>query len=140
MAKGIRVDQVGAAIEQQLTIYGEEVNGKLTTATEQAMEKLVKLTKATAPKGARGSFRKNITSDSNQLKRAKRSAHGGLHGRVIKSTWYVKAPDYRLTHLLVHGHVTKNGGRTKPDPFLENALAQVLPEYESAVEEAIKNG
>ena len=137
MAKGIRADELGAAIEQQLTIYSEEVNEKLTAATAETMDKLVKLTKATAPKGARGSFRKNITSDSKQLKRAKRSAHGGLHGYVVKSTWYVKPPDHRLTHLLVHGHATKDGGRTKPNPFLQNALDKVLPEYEKEVEEII---
>jgi hypothetical protein len=138
MAKGVRVDKLGAVLEQQLTIYGEEVNEKITTATAEAMDKLVRITKATAPKGASGSFRKSIASDSKQLTRAKRSAHGGLHGRVIKSTWYVKAPDYRLTHLLVHGHATKDGGRTKANPFLQNALDTVLPEYEAAVEEAIK--
>ena len=52
--------------------------------------------------------------------------------------WYVKAPDHRLTHLLVHGHATRNGGRTKANPFLKNALDDVLPEYERAVEEAVK--
>ena len=138
MAKGVRVDQLGAAIEQQLTIYSEEVNEKITAATEASMTKLVERTKATAPTGARGSFRKNITSDSRQLRKAKRSAHGGLHGRVIKSTWYVKPPDHRLTHLLVHGHATRNGGRTKANPFLQNALDQVLPEYEAKVKEVIE--
>ena len=57
---------------------------------------------------------------------------------MTRHIWYVKAPDHRLTHLLVHGHATRNGGRTKPDPFLHNALADVLPEYEKAVEEAVK--
>lgn len=137
MAKGIRVDQLGTAIEQQLTIYGEEINERLTDITAQTMEDLVRKTKATAPKRT-GSFRKNITSDVTQLTKAKRKAHGGLHGRVIKSTWYVKAPDHRLTHLLVHGYAKKNGGRVKGDPFLQNALDEVLPAYEKAVEEAIK--
>ena len=45
---------------------------------------------------------------------------------------------HRLTHLLVHGHATRNGGRTKANPFLKNALDAVLPEYERAVEEAVK--
>jgi hypothetical protein len=53
--------------------------------------------------------------------------------------WHVKAPDYRLTHLLVKGHATKDGGRTKANPFLQNALDQVLPEYEKEVEEAVKS-
>lgn len=137
MAKGIRADKLGAAIEQQLTIYSEEVNEKIATATAETMEKLVKITKDTAPKD-RGSFSKNITSDSNKLRKAKRSAHGGLHGRVIKTTWHVKAPDYRLTHLIVHGHATKDGGRTKANPFLQTALERVLPEYEAKIEEVIK--
>ena len=50
----------------------------------------------------------------------------------------MKAPCHRLTHLLVHGHETRDGGRTRPDPFLKNALDRVLPEYERDVEEAIK--
>jgi hypothetical protein len=39
----------------------------------------------------------------------------------------------------VHGHATKNGGRTRADPFLHNALGHVLPEYERAIEEAVQN-
>lgn len=137
MAEGVRVDQFGKAFERQLTIYSEEVNAALADATEQSMTKLVKLTKANAPV-ASGSFKKNITSDVRNLSKAKRAAHGGLHGRVVRSVWYVKAPDHRITHLLVHGHRTRNGGRTKADPFLQNALDEVIPEYEKAVEEAVK--
>ena len=58
----------------------------------------------------------------------------------MRATWYVKAPHYRLTHLLVHGHAKKDGGRVQGDPFLQNALDEVLPEYERAVEEGLKNG
>ena len=60
------------------------------------------------------------------------------HG-TKKYIWHVKAPDHRLTHLLVHGHATRNGGRTKADPFLQNALDTVLPEYETAVKEAVQS-
>ena len=139
MARTVRLDQMSAAFEQQLTIYSAEVNAQLETATVEAMNDLVKKTKATAPK-ATGRFRRNITSDVKQFEKARTSKHGGLHGKVVKSTWYVKAPDYRLTHLLVKGHAKAGGGRVEGDPFLKNALAEVLPAYEKAVEEAIKNG
>ena len=135
MAKTIKPDNFSAAFEQQLTIYNESVNQKLEAAMFNAMENLVRKTKATAPKKS-GDFRKNITSDVKQYEKAKRKAHGGLHGRVFKTTWYVKAPDHRITHLLVHGHAKKNG-RVDGDPFLHNALDQVLPEYDKAVREAV---
>lgn len=143
MADRIRVksDGLSAALEAQLSRFNEGVNEKLTDAVEEGINQLVKLTKATAPRGRRnGQFRKNIAADKRELKRAKKSAHGGLSGRVTSATWYVKAPDYRLTHLLVHGHATKDGGRTRANPFLQNAVDKVIPEYEQKVEEALKDG
>ena len=128
MAKAIKPDGLAAAIEQQLTLYHEGVLERLDTAGDEAVKKLVKLTKSTAPEGARKSFKRNIAG-----KRLKRDKHGSTH------VWYVKPPDHRLTHLLVHGHATKDGGRTKANPFLQNALDAVLPEYEKAAEEAVKN-
>ena len=127
MAKSIKPGDLAEAIEQELTIYHKDVVERLDFASESAAKKLVKLTKSTAPKGERGSFRRNIA-----CKRVEKTDRGSTY------VWYVKPPDHRLTHLLVHGHAKKNGGRTKANPFLQNALDAVLPEYEQAVEEAIK--
>ncbi len=127
MAKSIKPGDLGTAIGQELNIYHAEIVEKLDAAGDAAIKKLVKLTKSTAPKGARGKFRRSISS-----KLLKRDSRGSSY------VWYVKPPDHRLTHLLVHGHATKDGGRTKADPFLQNALDVVLPEYEEAVKEAIK--
>lgn len=127
MAKSVKLGDLGAAIGQELTIYHTEVIEKLDAAGNAAAKKLVKLTKSTAPKGERGSFQRSISS-----KRLEKNNRGSTY------VWYVKPPDHRLTHLLVHGHATKNGGRTKANPFLKNALDVVLPEFEEAVEEAIK--
>lgn len=127
MAKTIKPEQLCEALRKELTIYAEGVNIRVNTAGFKAMGKLVKLTKASAPTGKRGNFRKNITSQE------KTDGHG-----MKVYTWGVKAPDYRLTHLLVHGHAAKDGGRVPGDPFLQNALDVVLPEYENAVKEALK--
>lgn len=128
MAKNIKPEQLGASIGETLTIYSKNVTERVNVAGSTAAKKLRKLTKATAPV-ASGSYRKNIA-----IKEETGRADG-----MKRFIWYVKTPDARLTHLLVHGHVTKNGGRTKADPFLRNALDQVLPEYERAVEEAVKD-
>lgn len=125
----ITPDKLVEAVKEELTIYHEGVDDKLREITRRHVTDLVKKTKATAPTGKRGSFRKNIAGDFRGLKK----------GRNIKGVWYVKAPDYRLTHLLVHGHAKKDGGRTKANPFLHNALNEVLPAFEKEVEEAVKN-
>lgn len=127
MAKTVKPGDLAAALEQELTIYHSEIVDRLDAAGDAAVKKLVKLTKSTAPEGARGSFKRNIAG-----KRLKRDKNSSTH------VWYVKPPDHRLTHLLVHGHATKDGGRTKASPFLQNALDTVLPEYEEAVKEAVK--
>ena len=129
MSKGINPADLGEALEKELTIYHESVNEAINLATEQAAKKLVKKTKATAPVGARGSYQRNIAS-----KLLTKTRTTAIY------VWYVKAPDYRLTHLLVHGHATKDGGRTRANPFLTNALDEVLPEYEKEIEEAVKGG
>lgn len=123
----IKPGDLGDAIAETLTIYHDHVVARADEEGEAAMKKLVKKTKATAPVGARGSFKKSITSTRQK----------GPRGD--KFIWHVKAPDHRLTHLLAHGHATRDGGRTKGDPFLQNALDEVLPDYEKAIEEAVKD-
>ena len=127
MAKTVKPEKLADAIQQELTLYREGVAERVSAAGITAAENLRKLTKATAPV-ASGDFRKHIA-----IKEVD-SGHGSK-----KYIWHVKAPDHRLTHLLVHGHATKTGGRTKADPFLKNALETVLPEYEQAVKEAVQN-
>lgn len=129
MSKSIKPAELGAAIERELSLYHKGVNEAIDAAGAKAVKELVKRTKATAPVGVRGTFKKNISS-----KQLRKDLNGSTY------VWYVKAPDYRLTHLLVHGHATPTGGRTKADPFLKDAVDQVLPNYQRDVEEALRNG
>lgn len=123
----IKASDFGAAITEQLTIYHEDVVEEVNSAGERAIKKLVSLTKKTAPKKS-GDYAKSITSVAKE-----NPATGDK-----EFTWGARAPHHRLTHLLVKGHPTGNGGRTTGDPFLADALDTVLPEYERDVEEALK--
>ena len=130
-------NELNTEIERVLTIYSEDINEKLRGITRESMKKLVKETRATAPRGRRnGQYKKSITANYQGLKASAR----GLKGQDVKAIWHVKAPDYRLTHLLVHGHATRDGGRTRANPFLQNAVNKVIPEYEQKVQEALSNG
>lgn len=123
MAKTVKPGDLAKVIEDELTIYNERVTARVNTAGEEAMKKLVQRTKATAPK-LTGDYAKHISS--------KRET-GTRGDRFI---WYVKSPEHRLTHLIVKKHAH----RSTPDPFLANAVDEIIPEYENAVEEAVQNG
>lgn len=129
MADTVSIEVLGAAIEQELTIYHQDVVDGLDRVTQQTMKDLVKQTRATAPVGYRGKFKRDITY---QVK--KRSSRGCLY------VWGANAPSYRLTHLVVKGHATRDGGRTRGNSFLQDALDKLLPQYERNVEEVLRNG
>ena len=126
--KPIKGIDLSEAIARELEQYGADLQQGVTAAARTAGRRLVRLTKATAPVGAREKYKRAITMTEESTQ---------VSCRII---WHVKPPEHRLTHLLVHGHATKDGGRTKSNPFLQNALDQVLPKYEKDVRKVIQKG
>lgn len=119
---------LGEAIARELTLYHENVVEKVNAAGETSIKKMVALAKSGAP-AKTGRLKKNITY---------KPIDGG-HG-MKTYVLYAKAPSHRIFHLAVHGHATVNGGRARGNGFMANAVDTVLPEYEQAIEEAIRNG
>lgn len=117
--------QISEAVGDILYEYQTDVLNGINAAGEAAMSDLVKITKRTAPKQT-GKFRRNIT-----FKRE-------LTVAGDRFIWYVTGKSYRLTHLLAHGHASRNGGRVPGNPFLANALGKVLPGYESKIEGVLR--
>lgn len=129
MANTINPGDLSDAISSELKLYAKDIQERCAKAGEASIKELVKRTKATAPVGKR---KYDHFKDSISYKK---------FSERIGSTryvWYVKAPNYRLTHLLVNGHQTRNGGRTRANPFLRNALDEILPQYEQSIKEAIQ--
>ena len=126
-----RPEDLSAAIQSELTIYAKDIQERVDTAGLKAIKELVKRTKATAPVGkSHAHFRDKI---------AYKVESDATASGMKRYLWYVKPPDHALTHLIVNGHQTRNGGRTKGNSFLQDALDEVLPQYQRDVEEAIKN-
>lgn len=123
----IKPSQLGDAIAEQLALLHDDVIEKVDKVGLLAIKKLVKLTKVSAPIKT-GDYYKSLTYTATET----------LSGDKAY-TWGAKAPHHRLTHLLVNGHPTVSGERVPGDPFLENALEVVLPEYERDVEEVLSN-
>ena len=122
-------EDLASAILDMLDEYHKDVADGVYRVGHKVIKEMERKTIDTAPIGKRGEFRLHIASKS-QRDRLDRMTH----------TWYVKAPEYRLTHLLVHGHKLPRGGKTNPNPFLENAYDVARDEYLDGVEKVIKNG
>lgn len=130
LEKGIKVDKLNAAIQANLTEYNQVVIDGVKSLTHSAMRDLVKQTRETAPVGKRDKhYRDNIAS------RKLRETDA-----CLIEQWYVKAPYYRVSHLLEYGHALRDGGRSRAFHFIGNATDVILSKYIEYVEEVIRNG
>ena len=126
----IRPDQLPDAISRELAIHSKEVNAKIRTLTETNIKALVEKTKATAPVGKRKKhYKSNIASKVITE-----------NSRKTIGQWYVKGNDYRLSHLLEHGHALKDGGRVEGTGFISKESEEIIDNYVREIEEVLRNG
>lgn len=126
----ISAETLSDAVAEQLELYRKSTQLQIDKCAGKATKELVRITKDTAPYSAKHHGKHFVNCISS--KRESTSTRGAVY------TWYVEDPCYRLTHLLVNGHATRDGGRTKKDPFLKNACDKVLPQFEEDVIKAVK--
>lgn len=125
---------LGSMLAEALGAYSAAVQRELDAAAEKAAQALVAKTKQTAPYAPHGKKSKRKRHYRSNITYTKRSDGIGLSRYV----WHVKGADYRLTHLLVHGHLAWDGSRVKGNPFLKNACDEVFPQFLADAEEAVK--
>ena len=126
MAKTVKPGDLGEAIAEELKLYRADVTKKLNTASKEAAQELVELTEASTPiRTAR--FAANIAMKKLETRNG-----------CDTYAWYVKPPLHRITHLLVHGHATRNGDRVPGNSFLHDAWEKVKAKYEKALEEVFR--
>lgn len=128
--KIVQIDELNSAIEGVLKEYNKDVVDGIKKTTKQAMNDLVKNSKATAPVGNRSKhYRDSITSKT--LREDDQS---------LVKVWYVRGSEYRLTHLLNNGHALKNGGRYPGTNFLGKVVDVIIPWYTQKIKEVLRNG
>lgn len=132
MANTISIGEIDKAIMHELTIYSDEVTKKTKKASDEVMKNLVKNTKKDAP------IRK--TKNGGKYKKAISSKTTFENTRAKINVWYVKTPEYRLSHLLEWGHAKRNGGRTRAFNFIGKNEKIAIKDFEKKVEEAIESG
>ena len=124
----VSVDQLAAEIAKGLAEYSQDVVERVNASSERIGKEAVKQLKQTSPKRY-GNYAKSWTMKTEP-------EVGQPHKRIV----HVKAPHYRLAHLLEYGHAKVGGGRVEGKPHIRPAEEMVIREFMSEVEEAIKRG
>ena len=129
MSKSVKIEDLSDAIGKELEIYDRDIAQKIKRQTVKSIKQCVETTKLTAPVGKRAKhYRDDI---------AWRTLEDTYRKTIAQ--WYVKAPNYRLSHLLNNGHATKNGGRVEGTNFITRAHDETVRDYEKTVDDIIKN-
>ncbi len=134
MADTVAPEAFGTALNGMLDDYFSGVVASVSAAGERAISKMTQLTQASAPyssarhRKGRSHFKASIDW---------RREQGTAVGESV-FTWYVKKPNYRLTHLLENPHATRSGGVVAGRRFVRNAYQTVIADYEAEIKEAVK--
>ena len=122
----ISISSFSQAVADVLEEYNKEVIESTKNIIHDVSKDFKTNTKKDAPRGQRNKYNKYI-----DVKTTYESMSG------VTDTWYVKDPEYRLTHLIKNGHQTRNGGRTKGNDFIDKNYSKAEKEIEERINKEI---
>lgn len=136
--KNIKIDELSDTIQKMLNSNAGKITSRIKDLSKDSAQELTKLTKRDAPVKTK-EFKKHIS-----CKLTRENSTSAVY------TWYVKSPEYRLTHLIAKGHdlyvgaekknkIPKKIGRAKGNDFLEKNLVVIQNKFEEGVKNIIKD-
>jgi len=125
----IPLDQLASTIQEGLNLYSKAILDGVDEAAKTAVDEMVQSTKQRPTKDYRATG-KYARCHASQV---------GENSLTAKSRiWYVKDPQFRLTHLLNNGHRTRSGGHVSGDGHVTNAAEQAMSRFEDLVRGVIQ--
>jgi len=122
----ISIDQLAREITSAVREYTEDVAVAIDKKVDQVANKVLKETKALAPKRT-GDYARTFIKN--------KEGGYGQHRRII---WNKK--HYRRVHLLEFGHAKVNGGRVHAYPHLRPAYDKHAANLPDEIKNIIRNG
>lgn len=127
MSRGIKVDQLATAIEEQLMDYKDLAADELKKAVKKAGKTTKEDINNSAPVRT-GKYAKSWTN------RVTKESSVGIEVTVYSPSRYM------LAHLLENGHAKRGGGRVRAIPHIHPAEEHAMQELEGDIERALRRG
>lgn len=127
--KKIKPEQLGEAINEILTEYADEVVENSKEAVDATAKMAVQVAQAYASRIGRGRYARSIKSTKTETT---------MYGTTVT----IHSTQYRVAHLLEHGHVLKIRGKvrgtTRAFPHFAPAEAMAETTLEQKIKQAIQ--
>ena len=129
MGKSVGVDDLTNAIMAELETYSSDVSEKM----KEAVDEVAKETKAIIKRNTKFQDRSGDYRRSFRLKKVSETA------KSKKVVWRAQPPEHALTHLLEHGHKSKNGGSVRAYPHIKYGDEYVQEKLPDRIKEKIES-
>lgn len=127
MAKVIRPEDLAAVIAEELDQYKGDVVEGMNKEAQAVARKIKQLLRKDPTPELTGEYKESWSTKTQK-------APGGHKNQIV----YAKAPHYRKTHLLEHGHASPDGGRVPAYPHIAPAEEEAAKEYQDRIEKVVK--